>query len=147
MKQSPSCESISHVASQETSIVMWNPKVYYRVHMGPPLDPILSQINPFHTFPLATLFLLRSIAVIPFISRSSEWYLLFRFANQNAIWISHIMLECYSPNHLILIIFGKVYELWNSSLCTFFQPLATFFSEFQTFFTAPCSHKPSVFFR
>jgi hypothetical protein len=51
MKQNPSWEANNDSASQKISCSLWDTKFHYRVLKGPPLIPILSQMNPLHNFP------------------------------------------------------------------------------------------------
>jgi hypothetical protein len=61
MEQSPSWEAKSRSASQEILCLLWNPKVYYRVHKNQPLFPILSQMNQTsHTISLKSILILSS---------------------------------------------------------------------------------------
>ena len=48
MQQSPPWEAGRFSATQEIPRILCNPKDHYPLNNGPPLDPILSHINPVH---------------------------------------------------------------------------------------------------
>jgi hypothetical protein len=51
MQLSPSGGAANSAATQEFPSILWYLKIHYRVHVSPPLVPILSQISPIHTIP------------------------------------------------------------------------------------------------
>jgi hypothetical protein len=67
-------ETGCHSACQKNHTFLWNPKVHYRVRTSPPLDPILSQLNP--VCPIDPYFPKVHLNVIlPPTPRSSQSYL------------------------------------------------------------------------
>jgi len=52
IKQSRSWKADSRSVNQGIPRLLWNLKAGNPVHESPPLDPVLSQINPVHTLPL-----------------------------------------------------------------------------------------------
>jgi hypothetical protein len=85
-------------SGQATPRILWNSKIYYRVHNSPPLVLVLRQMNPAHVL-LYYFFKINFNIILQYTPTSSKYLHAFRFSNQNtegirfalahATWLSH----------------------------------------------------------
>jgi hypothetical protein len=109
---------------------LWNPKVHYRVHKSSSLTLSWArciQSTLSHRISLRFITILTS-HLLPGLP-SGLFPSGFPTKILYALLMSHMRATC--PIHLILLdsitrmIFGEVYKLWSSSLCSLLQPPAT----------------------
>jgi hypothetical protein len=113
MEQSSSWQANSHSPRQEIPHLLWKPNVSYRVHKGPPLLPILSQMNPFHTF-TSNYPKIHSNIILLCTPWSSDLSLPFTVFNENIISISHLSHACYMSHPVHPSRFDHPNNIWRS---------------------------------
>ena len=84
MVRSPSWEANWFAASQEIPRILWNPKVHYRIHKGPPPVPILDQPSLGH-IPTSHLLEIHPNIIHPSTPKFPQWSLSLRFLHQDPI--------------------------------------------------------------
>jgi hypothetical protein len=96
LEQIPSWEANRFAASQKISLILWNPKVQYRIHKCPPPVSIRSQLDLVHNSKSYFLKIHLNI-IFPSKSGSPQWSLSLRFPHQNPLHVFYLSNPTYMP--------------------------------------------------
>jgi len=97
MEQSPSWEANNTPATQKIPCILWEMEVHHHIHNSLPLVPDLSKINLGHIL-LSHCFKTNFNIGLPYMPRSSNWSLSFRFPDQTPVWSTSPFLHtCHMP--------------------------------------------------
>ena len=103
-------------ARDENSRLLYNQNFHYRIHISPPPDPILSQINPSPSLPIPLLKIHFNI-ILPSTPRSSKRY----FPNRSSPPKHFMQLSCslratYIKLRYVLFLFMYVFSCFYVSM-------------------------------
>jgi len=130
MEQRFSLEANRLADCQEIPLILWNPKVHYRIHKCPPPVPVLSQLDPVDT-PTSHYLKIHPNIITSSASGFIQWALSITFPHQKPVHASPLPIRATCHAYFILLdfitrtILGEQYRSLSSSLCSFLHSPVT----------------------